>query len=159
MRHALLMLLLPCSCATPMMLSEEPQDGGARAEVDGGSSLQDSGMAVDTGGRPLPPLASNAWEKLDLTAPTIVWEHGATLDATTQTWVQTGGHVLGGYPQSSYTFGFDPWANAFSLSTAPVRPQRMCLVDSVSVESIGKVLLSQGSVDHGSLSTGRCTRG
>ncbi|MFO0727986.1 MAG: hypothetical protein U1E65_29670 [Myxococcota bacterium] len=107
--------------------------------------------APDSG---LAPLAPNRWERIQVEAPVVVWEHGAAYDPGARRFVQTGGHVLGGYPQSSYSFLFDPWQARYALSLSPRRPQRMCLVDQVYVDSLERMLLSQGSVEHGSLSSG-----
>ncbi len=111
-------------------------------------------LPPDSGLAPLPALVANRWERIATDAPLQVWEHGAAYDAVSRRFVQTGGHVLGGYPQSSYSFLFDPWEKRYSLSLSPTRPQRMCLVDLVYVDSLGRLLLSQGSVEHGSLSSG-----
>lgn len=108
----------------------------------------------DSGLAPLPPLIANRWERIATDAPLQVWEHGAAYDVPSRRFVQTGGHVLGGYPQSSYSFLFDPWQKRYSLSLSKARPQRMCLVDLVYVDSLERLLLSQGSVEHGSLSLG-----
>lgn len=108
-------------------------------------------LPPDSGLAPLPALVANRWERIATDAPLQVWEHGAAYDAVSRRFVQTGGHVLGGYPQSSYSFLFDPWEKRYSLLLSPTRPQRMCLVDLVYVYLLGRLLLSQGSVEHGSL--------
>lgn len=135
-------------------LGARGQDAAPAVEPDAAVAAPDAAEAHDSGLAPLPPLVANRWERIATDAPLQVWEHGAAYDPIRRRFVQTGGHVLGGYPQSSYSFFFDPWQKRYSLSLSPTRPQRMCLVDLVYVDSLGRLLLSQGSVEHGSLSSG-----
>lgn len=128
-------------------------DAAAEVHADAADTA-DAAPAPDATFPPLLALPLDTWVRVATAAPNNTWEHGLAYDGVTRRWIQAGGHVLGGYPQSSYTIAFDPWSAAFSLSTAPRRPQRMCLVDLVYADGIEQLVLSQGSVEHGSLSTG-----
>lgn len=159
MRILVACAFLAVSCA-PTKAERPSRDAGVEpGEADGGPA--DAGATAgsdhDGGQRARarwPMLPANSWARFEARNPGNIWESGAAFDARTETLVQVGGHVLRGYPQSSYTFRFHPRDGGFSLSTAPVRPQRMCLVDTVWISSLSRVLLSQGSLEHGSLSKG-----
>ena len=92
--------------------------------------------------------------------PFKVWETSIAWDPVAGLMVNQGGHVLRSayrtaYPQSSYTYTYDPAADVLLRSSAPYRPQRRCLVDLTWTDSMQRVLSGNGRSDHGSLPQGK----
>lgn len=101
-----------------------------------------------------PDLPINQWQLLHSQAPNIIWENGVAWDHSIQKIVWHGGHIGRIYPQSNYTFIFDPVQNRFFESQAPSRPQRRCLIHVAYLETHGRVITTDGSSSHGSIPTG-----
>ncbi len=100
------------------------------------------------------------WTRRLTGLPFKVWETNLAYDPIANRVVNHGGHVLGGpgrhnYPQSSYTYTYDPESNLLRRSSAPYRPQRRCLVDLTWADSIERVVTGNGRSDHGSLPQGK----
>lgn len=148
MRRYLPLGLVVSACLTPGVVSDVADGGGEQPFSDAGSSSWQARWPVSS------TQPAKTWVRVAQHRPTNVWEHGAAYEPNVHALIDFGGHVLGGYPQSSYTFRFDTQTFTDTLSTAPARPQRSCLDDVVFVSSINRVLATTQSVEHGSMPQG-----
>jgi hypothetical protein len=97
---------------------------------------------------------ANSWILVHEYAPNINWENGVAWDPRTRRIVWHGGHMGRLYPQSNYTFLYDPKQNRFSESQAPTRPQRRCLIHLDYLDAWGLVVTTDGGRSHGSIPGG-----
>ena len=105
-------------------------------------------------GTAAPEAAANRWVLLHEQAPNIVWENGIAWDPDARRIVWHGGHIGRLYPQSNYTFLYDPALNRFSESQAPSRPQRRCLIHVAHLEGPRRTITTDGGAAHGSIPVG-----
>ena len=96
----------------------------------------------------------NEWQCRYEQNPNIVWENGIAWDPEARRIVWHGGHIGRLYPQSNYTFLYDPEANRFSESQAPSRPQRRCLVHVAYLDGARRTVTTDGGAAHGSIPVG-----
>lgn len=116
-----------------------------------------SGNAVSSAAGESPSVR---WTRRLQGLPFKVWETNLAFDPVAHRVVNQGGHVLRSpyrtaYPQSSYTYIYDPITNALRRSTAPYRPQRRCLVDLAYADAMQRVITGNGASWHGSLPQGQ----
>jgi len=102
----------------------------------------------------VPDLPTNRWVLLHDQAPNIMWENGIAWDPRAGKVVWHGGHIGRIYPQSNYTFLYDPVRDRFTESQAPLRPQRRCLVHVAYLEGPRRTVTTDGGVSHGSIPSG-----
>jgi hypothetical protein len=86
--------------------------------------------------------------------PNIMWESSVSYDPRSKQVVRHGGHVLGGYAQSRFTFLYGTESRSFNYSKAPRPAPRQCLVDSTFLGSIGRTAYVNGGAAHGSIPYG-----
>ncbi|MCG3177850.1 MAG: hypothetical protein BIFFINMI_00170 [Phycisphaerae bacterium] len=99
-------------------------------------------------------MAPNTWVRLQDHTPKNTWETGVAWDRDSGLIVEHGGHVLGSYAQSNYTWLYDLRTNSFRESHAAARPQRRCLVELDYIDTLGRVVTTQGGSGHGSVPQG-----
>lgn len=150
-----LLLLLACT----VMPEPRPDEDGGAPEDDAGVAA-DAGHTLDSGVPPWPlPRRAGTCTVVRTNLPNNTWENAAVFDSTTNEVVLSGGHVLGGYAQSPYTFRFAAPDFATRASHAASQPQRRCLVDGAFASSIGQSVYGHGLLEHGSINPGHFKSG
>jgi hypothetical protein len=125
--------------------------GVVMAGPDGGTVVN---QASNGRGNQAKTTQANSWNLAHEYAPNINWENGIAWDALTRRIVWHGGHTGRLYPQSNYTFLYDPDQNRFFESQAPARPQRRCLVHVAYLDAWRRVVTTDGGRSHGSIPGG-----
>lgn len=160
MKASLLLCCMLWSCVPAGPTDESPDASPDESTRDAGNGAGlDAGL--DAGPREAPdagPITGTIdrlnWTRQASRAPINLWETNLAWDKSANVVVNHGGHVLGYYAQSSSTYRYSRERTEWTLSHAPTRPQRRCLVDLTWVDSMQRVLSGNGASDHGSLPQG-----
>ncbi len=144
-------LLLCVACGTPPSL-----DAGVIALDSGSDPVDAGGTEFDAGPTAVWPMPLGAGQCTRVRAdlPNNTWENSSVFDTRAQKLVLSGGHVLGGYPQSAYTFRFGTGDFHTEPSRAARGAQRRCLVDGAWAGSLGRSVFAHGLLEHGSINPG-----
>lgn len=110
--------------------------------------------APENAAAPVPDAPVNQWVLLTEQAPTCVAENEIAWDSGARRMIWDGGHLARLYPQSNYTFLYDPVEDRFTESHAAVRPERRCQSHMAYLELERRTIVTDGGAGHGTIPSG-----
>lgn len=117
-------------------------------------SARADGPATQPGAPAWQGIQTNRWVVLNEQSPTCVSENEVVWDSAVRRILWDGGHTARAYPQSSYTYLYDPVQDRFTESHPPARIQRRCQAHLAYLELERRMIVTDAGSGHGTVPTG-----